>query len=372
MRITILQENLQKAILLASHFVANKIQLPILENILLQANKTTLSFSATNLESSIVIQQAAKIEKEGKICLPAKTLQEIVPSLSQDKVLIEQNQEKISLKCGRTFVEIKGVDATEFPAIPQAGKQDCVWVIKGKDLEKICSQVAFAAAADESRPVLAGVRIKAFKKGVELVATDGYRLSKKNIGGEPRKEEEMFVVPAKIMLEAARILAKEAEKVSFCFEKKQNQLIISSGDIYIVSRLIDGEFPPFSKIVPSSFQTTVSVDREEMVRALKIASVFSRESSNIVRFKAQDSKIKISANAPLVGENESEIDAKIEGEEVEIAFNFRFVLELLNAIEQDQIKIKFNGSLSPAVFEPVGDKNFFHLIMPVRLQTPTP
>lgn len=374
MKVQILQENLTQAVSLTSRIVSGKIELPILSNILVEAKENKLIFSATNLETSVVAEFPAKTEKPGKIAIPAKTFQEITSFLAAGKIGLEQEGEKIKIVSGQTLVQINCPSAEEFPSLPRLTSRDKTWNLSAAGLEAICSQVAFAASVDESRPVLSGVWLKPEKSRLLAVATDGYRLSKKEIKGN-FKEEEPLLVPARSLLEVGRMMAKDKKEVLLATDRKQNQIIFAVESIEVAVRLISGEFPPFTKIIPQTWQTEAVVDQEELRRALKMAAVFARESANIVKLKIKKgdssgmAKLKISANAAQVGENETGLEAKIKGEETEIAFNYRFVQDLLNALEGGTVTLKLNGALSPAIFEVDKDPSFFHIIMPVRVQT---
>jgi len=373
MKISLLQENLEKAVLLTSRIVNAKTQLPILTNLLFEAKKEGLFISATNLETSIVVGVPAKTEEVGKITLPAKTLQELVISLPKEKVVLETEKERVKIVCHPTKVKVNGMEAAEFPGIPDVDKSVKPWKLKSEDFIKACSQVVFAASQDEARPALTGVRLSGEKEGWELVATDGYRLSKKTIVGKV-EAGRLMIIPARTLNEIIRMIGEE-EEILIYPEKKQQQIIFTFANIRLVSRLIDADFPPFAKVIPTSWETEISLDKEQFSRALKTASIFARSSANIIKLKVDadpktGQKVNVSANAPSVGENESEIEAKVKGEAVEIAFNYRFVQEFLAVTQTDQIAIKLNGGVAPAIFEAVGDKSFLHVIMPVRVQKP--
>ncbi len=367
MKVSLLQENLQKAVSFVSKIVNSKAQIPVLSNILLEAEKTKFSLSSTNLEISFNIQIPSKIEKQGRITLPAKSFLEIVSSLPAQTVVLEQQKDSVSISCAGVKAKLKGLPAKEFPSIPSPSKKSGFWEVKAEDFIKSCSQVCFAASSDETRPVLAGTRLRGLSGGkMEMVATDGYRLSRKLLTGGFKKGQSL-IVPVKALEEISRS-TKEGEKVKIFFQKKENQAVFVFQQSRVVVRLIEGELPSFEKIIAREFQTEVLVDKEALRRALKIAAVFARESANIVRFKIQRSKLKVSANAPQLGENETEVEVKTKGEETEIAFNFRFVSELLNAIGEETVCLKLNGGLSPAAFVSAKDASFLHIIMPVRVQ----
>ena len=367
MKVILLQENFNKAIAETSRIAGSKVDLPILSNILLTADKTSLKLSATNLETSIVRQIPCKVEKEGKITISAKILAEIIPSLSAGKVELEVKKEQIIIKCGRFFIKLNGMEAGEFPEIPEIEEKEKNKAVLIEKIKEISRQVFFAASVDETRPVLNGVRLKVSEKEMEAVATDGYRLSRKIIKGKFEKEI-LSIVPARAFLEASRLEDEEGKGVKFLPDVKGNQIIFTAGNAQIISRLIEGKFPPISKVIPENWQTEVSLDKKELERSVKMASVFARQSANIMRLSVEKDKIIISANAVSIGENKSEIEAKVKGDNVQAALNFRFVQDFLNAVEGEEVGIKLSGPLTPAIFTDTNDNSFLHVIMPVRVQ----
>lgn len=367
MRITCLQENLNKGLSVVSRFVANKPQLPILSNILICTQEGKLKLGATNLESGVSLLIGAKIEEEGKITIPAKTLTEFIGQLPADKVELITEENNLKINCQKFTATINGLSAEEYPPLPKAqGTKPLIF--KTKDILLPISQVSFSAAQDESRPVLSGVRIFSGEKGLTLAATDGFRLSVVKIAVQGTPSLDM-VLPARTLVEVVRILAEEKEE-EFKLEvsSETGQVIFSLVNQEIFSRLLEGQFPNFEKIIPTSFTTRATVSREEFLSAIKTTSIFAREAANIIKFIIKNSEFRIEANAPQVGENSVEVEAKIEGEGGEIAFNARFLLDYLNVVPSGEISFEMTNSLSPGVFRVPGEENLLHIIMPVKVQ----
>jgi len=373
MKLSILQENLAQGLNTASRSVATRAQLPVLSNVLLATDKGRLKVSATNLETGINLWLGAKIEKEGAISIPAKILAEFVSSLPADKVELEVKENNLSLTCGSFQADFIGLPASEFPTIPSlAGKANISF--KDEVLSQAVSQVAFAAASDEGRPVLTGVLIMAKRNQLVLVATDGYRLSikkLKEIKGLEKVEEFKtgLIIPARTLTEVARIVGESEEKtLKLAITPKASQVIFALAEAEVVSRLIEGKFPDFERIIPEKGKTKAVVETEELLRAVRIASIFARESANIVKFSVKKTGLEISANTAQVGANVSRVEAKTEGVEGKVAFNSRYLLDFLSAMGSKQVSFEMSGALNPGVFTPVGDKSFLHIIMPVRVQ----
>ena len=375
MKVSLLQENLAKGMGLVSRVVANKAQLPVLSNVLLATDKGKLRLSATNLETGMNLWLGGKIEGEGKLTVPAKIFNEVISSLPQETVVLEKEGEGLKISCGRFKSKINGIAAEEFPLMPSLRDGKTIketFSLDREAVEKGLGQVAMAAATDESRPIFTGVKMELDEKKLRLAATDGYRLSVKTVLNlKGLKKQKSLVVPARALMELVRAIAAgetEAKEVVLAATEEERQLIMAYGEVEVVTRILEGEFPDFDKIIPTSHTTAIVLDTEELLQAVRAAAVFAKDSANIVRFKVSDSGLLISANAPQVGENEVELSGKKTGEDAEIAFNSRYLLEMLNVIEVKEIKLEMSGPLSPGVFKPKEDNGLIHIIMPVRVQ----
>lgn len=374
MKATLLQENLNQALSICSRFVATRPQLPILSNLLLKTEKGRLKFSATDLEMGVNIWTGGKIEKEGGVTVSAKILSEFVASLPPGKVNLETKQNTLIVESGFSKSIFPTIAAADFPKIP-AFPQRAALSLPLASFTQSISQVAYAAAAEEGRAELTGVLFKPAGKDLSLVATDGYRLSVKKIRNSKFEIRNSLIVPTRVLFEVARIkTAEDGDKeakdlLQIGLTEKENQIVFALPNLELSSRLIDGDFPEFEKIIPDQSTTNLTFDREEFLRAVRIASIFARESANIVKLKIKNEKLKVSANSPQIGEGESVIDVKLKGNEREIAFNFRFLLDFLTNIDSEQINLKMTESLNPGVFSGVGDDSLLHIIMPVRVQS---
>lgn len=384
MKLELLQENLNHALSLVTRIISTKPQMPILSHVLLKAAKGKLTLTASNLETSLITEVGAKVIEEGEFTLPGRTLAEIISSLSAEKVTLELNEGIVGVKSGSFKALINGIAASEFPKVGQdslTGSEN-LWEIDTRKFVQAVSQAVFATASDESRAVLTGILFKTEGETLTLAATDGFRLSvvKLSKQGKTGKEPKAnLIIPAKSLSEVIRILSEEkseqgkaetGKKVKLHILEETSQVFFDLGETKIYSRLIAGTFPDFEKIIPSSSGLSLSLSVDEFSKAIRLASIFARESANIVKLKAADGKLKISANAPQVGENESEVDVKIEGKEEEftIAFNYRYLQDYLGSLTGSDITVGFTGPTAPGVFQTAGSPNFLHIIMPVRVQ----
>jgi len=372
MKISVLQENLNTALTNVSRFISNKNQLPILNNLLLSTDNGRLKLSATNLELSINYWIGAKIDQEGSITLPPKEITEFISYLSSGKIDLSLEGDNLlsvsSSKINSTFTTIPALDYPEFPKIDSKTSFD----LDLNNFLNSISQIIFSAATDDMRPVLTAVLCQFTKQNLTLVATDGFRLSIKEIKFDQPLDFNndqliTFLIPAKSLLEIVK-LAKNNQKIKLGLSTDEHQIIFILDDIEIISRLIDGEYPDYQKIVPQNYSTKVFINRDEFLQAVKIASVFAKESANVVKFNIKANSVELSANAPQVGQNKTIVDAKIEGENMEIAFNYKFLSDFLSNCKSPEIIIQLNDSLSPAGFFDQSEPDFTHIIMPVRLQ----
>lgn len=370
MKTTVLQENFYKGLAFAYRFVPNKVQLPILSNFLLEVKNGQIIISATNLESGIKIVIPAKVEEEGSVIVPAKTLTEMIAGFPKDKISLSIKDKKLEVICQGHKVLINMLPTQEFPSFPQPAKKKKI-ILKQELLKELSHKILFSASQDETRPTLTGILVLLKKELVTFVATDGFRLSLMTKKGVIVEEEDEILLPAKILLEASRVVAdfgQEEKQLSLEIIKESNQVIFWGEEFSLFGRIIEGKFPPYEKIIPKSFVSEAVVDKESLLDSVKIASIFARDAANLLKIKTGKKLINVSANAPQTGENTNEVEAQTEGEETEIAFNSRYLLDFLNNTEEEQVRIQFSGALNPAVFKGKKDEEFFHIIMPVRVQ----
>lgn len=366
MKLAVLQENLAKSLILTSRFVNARAQLPILGNIILKAEKTTLNLIATNLENSISMSLGAKIETEGEIAIPAKTISEIVSNLNKGQVELEAQKEQLKIKTDSFSSTISGMNTSDFPKIEDKIGKNSVYF--EKDIfNKAVSKVLFCASVDETRPVLTGVLLLNKSGKLYVVATDGFRLSQKVLDLPKGLSFERVILPRNFVSELLHI--GESDNFSFEVKEKENQAIFGIDNIILTSRLISGSYPNFENIIPKEANTKVRVGKEELLRAVKLASVFARESANMVKINVLKNLIKISAESGKSGSQEGSVEAKVEGEEMEITFNYRFIEEFLNVVEGEEVEIHLSNTNSPGVFLDPKDSNFLHLIMPVKVES---
>lgn len=367
MKLKVLQENLQTSLTNASRFVSVKAQLPILANILLRATKTKLTVASTNLEIAISSSVGAQIAQEGEIAVPAKAITEIVANLLPGTISLTAEKEQLKIESQGSTLNVLSMNTADFPVIPQKVEAKEAMVLPKEPFLAGLSQVLFASSIDETRPILTGVLMIFKPQELVLVATDGFRLSQKRIGAKGLKKSQRLILPKSVLVEASR-LSGEGDEILFGYKESENQAVFGFSDTVLSSRVLEGEFPDFEKIMPKETSLKVELDKEDFLRAVKLASVFARESANIVKLIVGKNSTKVLAESPSSGSQETQIEAKTEGSAMEIAFNYRFLEEFLHAVKGETIKIGLSSPSSPGIFTDPADKDFIHLIMPVRVQ----
>ncbi|HEY8694147.1 MAG TPA: DNA polymerase III subunit beta [Chloroflexota bacterium] len=370
MKLTCPQENLSKGLAVVNRAVSTRSTMPILSNILLATDGPRLRLSATNLELSINCWIDAEIDQEGRVAVPARLLQEFVNSLPSAPVSMELNPSNrvVKMHCLRTDGNIRGVNADEFPAIPTV-EDGAVFPQPAHVLKEMINQVAIAAATDDSRPIFTGVLTK-IGQSITMVAADGFRLGLRSAEQEGGPEQEItLIVPAKSLLELARILPDgkgQDEIVEIALTPNKNQVMFKTASVELVSRLIEGQFPNYQQIMPKEWKTQVVVPTSEFLNAAKTASFFARDSANIVRLHIESGELTVRAESTELGDNESKIDAVVEGEpSADIAFNAKYLTDALNVVESEQIKLEIVNAGSPGVIRPVDSTDYVHVIMPM-------
>ena len=384
MKIEILRDNLVFGLSVVSRCLVSKPQLPILSHVLLSCETGSLTLTASNLETTISLSVGAKVESSGEFTVPGKTLNEIVSSLMAEKISLSVKENTLEIAAKGSHLKINGTSAADYPKVlnEDTKKSEILsWEINKTDFVRAVEKTAFCAATDESRAVLTGILVKISKKEASFVTVDGFRLSVFKLpvlGEQDTSESESFIVPAKTFLEVSRIVGEstksgdEEKKICLQFFKDSGQVLFKVGEIKILSRLISGKFPEYEKIIPSTSLFSITASVNELSKAIKLSSIFARDSSNIVKLKIMNSKLIISANAPEIGENETEMGIQINGEEQKedfvIAFNYHYLADLLASINSSDLTVSFTGAIAPGVFTLSDFPDFLHLISPVRVQ----
>jgi DNA polymerase III subunit beta len=376
MKLSCFQEKLNHGLNVVGRAAAARTTLPITSNVLMETDHSRLKLSATNLEMAISCWIGAKVEEEGAITVNARLLTEFINSLPNDKVDVSlpARSKSLKLKCARFEARISGIDAKDFPPVPtlEGGISTSV---EAEAFRQAISKVAFSTAVDESRPVLTGVNAQFDGDSLTLAAADGFRLAVYKMSlAKPVKVRITAIVPARTLSELNRLTGAQDETIAITIDTQKSQILFKLKDIEIVSQLIQGTFPQYSQLIPQSFSSRAVVDTSAFQMATKAAAIFARDGGGIVRLimtpgsDKLPGKLSISARSEEIGEDEGEIDAAVEGEEAKIAFNGKYLTDVLGVISESQVALEVTNPSSPGVIRPVGVDNYTHVIMPMFVQ----
>ena len=372
MNVSVMQENLARGLSMVSRAVSSRATLPVLANVLLRTEDSGLKLTATNLEIGINCWVPGKVNAEGAITVPAKLITDLVASLPNQRIDLELSAKDRTLRltCGGSRASIKGIDADEFPVVSAIGDEPAT-TVPSRALREALNEVVFAAASDESRPILTGVLTKLSGDRMTLAAADNYRIAVRTLTTlSPVAEDLSIVVPARSYAELARVLPDADDPIEITVTPNKSQVLFHIEGIDLVSRLIEGQFPNYEPIIPSSHSSRAVVDREAFLSGARRASIFARDSANIVKIAlgAEDGEgpVKITAHAADVGDNDDAIEGSLEGSPTTIAFNARYLIEVLSNLGADEAALELSGPLAPGVIRGVGKDDYVHVIMPVR------
>ena len=375
MKVSCLQENLARGLGTVARAVAPRSTLPVLSNVLVASDKGRLRLSATNLEMGISYWIGAKIEEEGATTVPARTFVDLVNTLPNDTVLMEltvRNQ-TLNVRCGAFNNDIKCIDAHDFPPLPPSELDDGL-DLNIEDLRKMINQVTLAASTDDARPVLTGVLVEVEGSEMTFAAADGFRLSvRKATLSSAAPEPIHAIIPARALNELARIVGTGDDSVTMTMPPNRGQVIFRAKDVEVVSQLIEGTFPDYRGIIPANHVTRTILPTSAFLKACKAADIFAREAAHSARLRVtpgtdlEPGTVEVSATSAETGSNETTVDATIEGDPVEIAFNVRFLVDVLSVINTPNVALETTGPSAPGVLRPVGQDDFLHVIMPMHL-----
>lgn len=377
MKISCLQENLSKGLHIVGRAVASRSTLPVLSNVLLAVDDGQLKLSATNLEIGINCWVGAKVEEAGAITVPARLLGDFVNSLPPERIDLHLDQETqtLNLRCAHFESNIKGIDAQEFPIVPTASDGEVSIKLDLEALRTTIGQVVFAAATDESRPILTGVLVQFGQKSLTMAAADGFRLSVKNMPldqymGDPLE----VIIPGRALVELSRISGDQEQPVEVIITQARKQILFHMQNVDLVSQLIEGKFPDYNQIIPKAHLTRSILETANFLKAARVSQLFARDSANIIKLdispagdELMNGRITLAATSAELGDNVADLAAAIDGDSLEIAFNAKYLIDVLSVIDTPQVALETSASASPGVIRALGDDQFTHVIMPMHI-----
>jgi len=372
MKVEILKENLKNGLSIVEKIVGKNLSLPILDNVLISTEDNFLSLTSTDLETAIKIWILTKIVKPGKVVVPAKFISSFVSLLPNDKITLEEKKQGLYIECKSFKNQIQGFNPEEFPLIPEFKNLEFIEV----DNKKFCqglAQIVDVASPSQSRPEISGIYFIFSKNVIKIAATDSFRLAEKNITlEEPVKRDISFILPQKPAREIINTLGEKEGKTRIYFSSNQTMFEFPMKEaahpqVQIISRLIDGEYPNYEEIIPKKFKTHVIVKRDEFLNQIKTASLFSGKINEVkVKVNPESKEIEIYAKDPDIGESQSSISAKIEGEAIEASFNYKFLTDGLLNIKSSEIIFDLSKEEGPCILKPVGDASYIYVVMPIK------
>jgi DNA polymerase-3 subunit beta len=372
MKVEILKENLKNGLNIVEKIVGKNLSLPILDNVLINTEDSFLSLSSTDLETAIKLWILTKIVKKGKVVIPAKIFSSFVSLLPNEKITLEEKNQGLYIECKSFKNQLQGFNTDEFPLIPEFENLDFLEV----DNNKLCqglSQIVDIASPSQSRPEISGIYFVFSKNLIKIVATDSFRLAEKTITLEtPIKKDVSFILPPKPAREIINILDGKVGKVKIFFSPNQTMFELPMQEsphpqVQITSRLIEGEYPNYEEIIPKKFKTHITVKRDEFLNQIKAASIFSGKINEVkISVKPEEKEVQIFAKDPDIGESQSSIIAKIDGEVIEVSFNHKFLLDGLANIKSSEVIFDMSKEEGACVLRPVGDTSYIYVVMPIK------
>ncbi len=366
MQFTVLQENFQKGLALVSRAVNNRSPLPVLSNLLIRTDKGRVKITSSDLQITISSWVGAKVDQPGEITVPAKILIDFVNQLSDEKIELTLDGSNLRVTTDKAKANLTTIPASEFPnlELPEDGDK---LIIKSSELVKAISQVQFASAADESRPVLTGVFLKAEGKTLVIACTDGYRMAEYKLALESEVSSEVrCVIPAKAFTDIVKSFAPKSESLEIIINTDKNAVVVRAEDSEAQLRMIEGQYPDYEAVLPKEFTSEIHVSKTELLNAIKLASIFSRDIGNSVKISANEDVIEAKSQPSETGSNQSKINGELDGDNIEITFNAKYLLDFLSNIDEAEIIFKASDPLKPGLFNIKDQDNYFFLAMPMK------
>ena len=362
MKLQVTQENLNKALSSVARIANTRGTLPILANVVLRTVGTRLTIAATNLDIAITHYIGSKVGEEGSITVPARLMQDFVGSLPSGVIELKLDDYKLHITTDQYNSVINGVSAEEFPVMPAIAEGKNL-VIPAKSLKKGLQQVLVAASNDEARPVLTGLYMHTAGGKMYIASTDSYRLAEKEI--MPLSEDLNLLIPASSMQELLRIIGDQDTDIEIIYDDQQ--VLFKVGEVELMTRLIDGTYPDYKKLIPTDFAVTAKLKRSDFVNITKVSSLFAKESAGSVTIHVDSDKqaVSIRSVASQLGENTAQANAEVSSEG-SITLNSRYLLDALGTLSSDEVVLCFNGKLEPCVLKEAKSSDYIHVIMPLK------
>lgn len=368
MKILTTRENLVYGVQTVQKAVSAKNPLPILSGILIKTEDNKVTFMATDLEMGIKCSIPVSVIEEGSVVLPARYMSEMVRRLPDTQIKMETDKENFStvVNYGTSEFSLLGFSADQYPSLPDI-ESDLKFSIKQELFKNMIKQVSFATSPDDNRPIFTGVLVEKEGSEIHLVATDTHRLAfrKGTTEAEGGEQPVSVIIPAKTLNEVSRIMTGEENEIQITFG--ENQVVFETADVKIYSRLIAGQFPNYKQVIPQGCKTKIKVRTRDLLESVDRASLLAKEGTNVIRITVNQQEMIINSNSPDIGKIHEVIPVHTEGEETQIAFNSKYLSDVLKVIDTEEVLLELTGSLSPGIIKPLNEENYIYLILPVRI-----
>lgn len=368
MKFTANKDNLSFGVQVVQRAVSSKNPLPVLSGILLKIKNGQLLFTATDLEMGIECSVPVDTDEEGGVVLPSRFFGEIVRKLPDVKISLTVNKENhnTSIKYGQSEFNLLGLPADDFPILPSIDSKS-TFIIKQDLFKNMIKQVGFSISSDDNRPVFTGILMEIENGSIRLIATDTHRLAYRSgkIKNMDLDLAKSVIIPGKTLNELTRIMNSDSEELKIAFG--ENQIVFEMPGIRLISRLIEGQFPNYKQVIPQGCKTKIKIKTKELLEATERASLLAKEGANVIKLNINSEKMIINSNSPEIGKIEEQINIEMEGEEAQIAFNSKYLIDVLKVIDVDEILLELTGSLSPGIIKPLEGEDYVYLILPIRI-----
>jgi DNA polymerase-3 subunit beta len=368
MKFTAIKDNLSFGVQVVQRAVSSKNPLPVLTGILLKIKNGQLIFTATDLEMGIECSVPVEVDEEGGVVLPSRYFGEIVRKLPDVRISLAVNKENnnISIKYGQSEFNLLGLPSEDFPILPSIDSESTL-IIKQGIFKNMIKQVGFSISTDDNRPVFTGILMEIENGSIRLVATDTHRLAYRS--GKIENIEldlvKSVIIPGKTLNELNRIMNSESEELKIAFG--DNQIVFEMPGIRLISRLIEGQFPNYKQVIPQGCKTKIKIKTKDLLEATERASLLAKEGSNVIKLNITADKMIINSNSPEIGKIEEQLNIEMEGEEAQIAFNSKYLIDVLKVIDVEELLLELTGSLSPGIIKPLEGEDYIYLILPIRI-----
>lgn len=371
MKLKILKQNLKQGLDKIKKVASKSSSLPVLDSVLLTTKKNHLELAATDLELGIKYEVLAKIKDQGKVAIPAKAFSNLINSLPEEEIELKQKKQDLKIKCGNYESQLKGLDPKEFPIIPEL--EDKFAELKSSVLMEALSQIEDIASPSKVRPEISGVYLCFNRKEIKAVATDSFRLGEKSVSlsDTTLNSSQCLILPSKTARELMNIFQDQQRDLKIFISENQIMFKTESPEktepeFQITSKLVEGDYPDYEKIIPDDHKTRLKLPREKFLNQIKAASLFGGKVNEIKCKAIPDKGLQISSEDPNLGKNQSVVSAEVEGEELEASFNWRFVRDGLSNINTDQVILEMNGEEGAATLKPQDDDSYLYVVMPIK------